>query len=171
MHGLNNLVASGKVLYLGISDTPAWVVVKANDYARSHGLRPFSVYQGQWNAGCRSLEAEVIPMCIDQGMAIVPWGPVGGGKFKSRAVRAKTATDTGSPRGDDLDDEHIKISEVLEDVADEKGTTLHAVVCDPDFPVKMLTVPADLIGPCIRPTKSAICRSHCRPAEGGATGG
>jgi aryl-alcohol dehydrogenase-like predicted oxidoreductase len=41
MHGLNNLVASGKVLYLGVSDTPAWVVVKANDYARAHGLRPF----------------------------------------------------------------------------------------------------------------------------------
>jgi len=43
MQSLNHLVASGKVLYLGISDTPAWVVSKANEYARNHGLRQFSV--------------------------------------------------------------------------------------------------------------------------------
>jgi len=46
MHGLNDLVVAGKVMYLGISDTPAWVVSMANEYARAHGLRPFSVYQG-----------------------------------------------------------------------------------------------------------------------------
>ena len=41
MQGLNNLVVSGKVLYLGISDSPAWVVTKANQYARDHGLATF----------------------------------------------------------------------------------------------------------------------------------
>ncbi|GLA83612.1 hypothetical protein AtubIFM56815_007817 [Aspergillus tubingensis] len=46
MQSLNHLVAQGKVLYLGISDAPAWVVSKANMYARVHGLRGFSVYQG-----------------------------------------------------------------------------------------------------------------------------
>jgi len=46
MHSLNDLVVSGKVLYLGISDTPAWIVAKANQYARDHGLRQFVVYQG-----------------------------------------------------------------------------------------------------------------------------
>ncbi|KAJ5669172.1 sterigmatocystin biosynthesis dehydrogenase stcV [Penicillium macrosclerotiorum] len=56
MHGLNSLVAVGKVLYLGVSDTPAWIVVKDNDYAHANGLRPFSVYQGKWNAGFRDLE-------------------------------------------------------------------------------------------------------------------
>jgi len=39
MVGLNRLVAAGKVLYLGISDTPAWIVTQANQYARDHGLR------------------------------------------------------------------------------------------------------------------------------------
>lgn len=62
MHGLNALITAGKVLYLGVSDTPAWVVVKANEYARSHGLRPFSVYQGKWNASYRDMEREIIPM-------------------------------------------------------------------------------------------------------------
>lgn len=43
MQGLNDLVRSGKVLYLGISDTPAWVVAGANEYARAHGLAQFVV--------------------------------------------------------------------------------------------------------------------------------
>lgn len=47
MNSLHQLVMSGKVIYLGISDTPAWIVVKCNDYARFHGLTQFSVYQGQ----------------------------------------------------------------------------------------------------------------------------
>lgn len=53
MQSLNIMVQQGKVLYLGISDTPAWIVSQANQYARDHGLRPFSVYQGRWNAAMR----------------------------------------------------------------------------------------------------------------------
>ncbi|PWY64827.1 norsolorinic acid reductase [Aspergillus eucalypticola CBS 122712] len=126
MHGLNNLVASGKVLYLGVSDTPAWVVVKANDYARAHGLRPFSVYQGRWNAGFRDLEREVIPMCRDQGMAIAPWAPLGAGKFKSAETR-KSDAGSGSARGAELSETDIKVSDALEKVANRKNTTLHAI--------------------------------------------
>ncbi|PYI02683.1 Aldo/keto reductase [Aspergillus sclerotiicarbonarius CBS 121057] len=126
MHGLNNLVTSGKVLYLGVSDTPAWVVVKANDYARAHGLRPFSVYQGKWNAGFRDLEREIIPMCRDQGMAIAPWAPLGQGRFKSAEARSSEA-EAGSARGANLTETDIKVSDALEKVAKRKGTTLHAI--------------------------------------------
>lgn len=127
MHGLNSLITSGKVLYLGISDTPAWVVVKANDYARANGLRPFSVYQGKWNAGYRDMEREVIPMCRDQGMGIAPWGPLGGGKFKTAEAR-KAAQGDSSNRGAQLSETDVKISDALEKVAKKKGGTLHAVV-------------------------------------------
>ncbi|GKZ19788.1 hypothetical protein AbraIFM66951_010795 [Aspergillus brasiliensis] len=126
MHGLNNLVTSGKVLYLGVSDTPAWVVVKANDYARANGLRPFSVYQGKWNAGSRDLEREVIPMCRDQGMALAPWAPLGQGKFKSAEAR-KSDAGAGSARAADLSEDDIKVSDALEKVANRKNTTLHAI--------------------------------------------
>ena len=47
MRGLHQLVTAGKVLYLGVSDTPAWVVSRANQYARDHALTPFVIYQGQ----------------------------------------------------------------------------------------------------------------------------
>ncbi|KAL4885458.1 NADP-dependent oxidoreductase domain-containing protein [Aspergillus karnatakaensis] len=126
MHSLNALVLSGKVLYLGVSDTPAWVVVKANDYARAHGLRPFSVYQGKWNAGYRDMEREVVPMCRDQGMAIAPWAPLGGGKFKTKEAREAQGGDS-SKRGSQLSEQDVKISEALEKVAGRKGATLHAV--------------------------------------------
>jgi aryl-alcohol dehydrogenase-like predicted oxidoreductase len=133
MHGLNNLVTAGKVLYLGVSDTPAWIVVKANDYARANGLRPFSVYQGRWNAGFRDMEREIIPMCRDQGMAIAPWAPLGQGKFKSKAARE--SEEKGSGRAAELSEHDIKVSDALEAVAKRKGTTLHAIVSAEPPPV------------------------------------
>jgi aryl-alcohol dehydrogenase-like predicted oxidoreductase len=79
MQSLNTLVSQGKVLYLGISDAPAWVVTKANEYARAHGLRPFSIYQGRFSAQARDLERDIIPMCRAEGMAIHAWGVMGNG--------------------------------------------------------------------------------------------
>lgn len=61
MHGLNDLIVAGKVLYLGISDTPAWIVSKANEYARQKGLRQFVVYQGMWNVAMRDFERDNSP--------------------------------------------------------------------------------------------------------------
>ena len=89
MQSLNSLVQQRKVLYLGISDTPAWCVVKCNAYAREHGLRPFSVYQGRWSAQARDFEREILPMCKDEGMAMAPWGVMGSGKSKSVAFRRR----------------------------------------------------------------------------------
>lgn len=84
MHSLNDLVVSGKVLYLGVSDTPAWVVTKANQYARDHGLRPFVVYQGMWSAAMRDMEREIVPMCQAEGMAICPYGVLNQGRFQTK---------------------------------------------------------------------------------------
>ncbi|KAL5333463.1 Aldo/keto reductase [Aspergillus crustosus] len=125
MHGLNVLINAGKVLYLGVSDTPAWVVVKANDYARVNGLRLFSVYQGQWSASLRDMEREVIPMRRDQGKGIAPFGALGQGKFRS--AEARDAVYNGSRRATELSEWDAKISEVLESIAVHKNTTLHAV--------------------------------------------
>ncbi|KAE9396472.1 sterigmatocystin biosynthesis dehydrogenase stcV [Gymnopus androsaceus JB14] len=83
MHSLNDLVTAGKVLYLGISDTPAWVVSSANQYARCHGLRPFVVYQGMWNAAMRDFERDIIPMCRAEGMGLAPYGVLNQGRFQT----------------------------------------------------------------------------------------
>jgi len=123
MQSLNQLVASGKVLYLGISDTPAWIVVKANEYARHHGLRQFSVYQGRWSAEYRDFERDILPMCHAEGMGLAPWGALGGGHFKSDEQR-KAAE--GRQVGESSE-AAIKVSNVLEKIAKGKDTAITSV--------------------------------------------
>lgn len=94
MQSLNHLVQRGSALYLGISNAPAWMVSKANEYARSHGLRQFSVYQGRISAGARDLEREIIPMCNEEGMAIHAWGVVGNGMLRLENWPSQDATDS-----------------------------------------------------------------------------
>lgn len=120
MDSLDVLVKQGKVLYLGISDTPAWIVAAANTYALENGKTPFSVYQGRWNIMVRDLEREIVPMCREFGMAIIPWDVVGGGKFKTaKEIQERTGT---LRWGLQQTEQEAKISAALEKVAKEVGT-------------------------------------------------
>ena len=51
----------------GVSDTPAWVVAHANQYAKDHGKTPFVIYQGAWNVMTRAFEQDIIPMASTFG--------------------------------------------------------------------------------------------------------
>ncbi|PIG82252.1 hypothetical protein AARAC_000008 [Aspergillus arachidicola] len=127
MHALNDLVSCGKVLYLGISDTPAWVVAKANQYARDYGLRPFVVYQGMWNAAMRDMEREVLPMCRDEGMAICAYGTLGQGRFQTEATfREREQTQVGR-KAKPPTPVDMAVSKVLESIAAKKGTALTSI--------------------------------------------
>lgn len=123
MQSLNDVVSSGKVLYLGVSDTPAWIVSKANQYARDHGLRQFSVYQGQWSAASRDFERDIIPMTISEGMGLAPWGSLGGGQFKTEEQRS---TGEGRKLGE-VSEKALAVSKVLEGIAKAKGTLITSV--------------------------------------------
>ncbi|GFP63802.1 putative aryl-alcohol dehydrogenase AAD14 [Saccharomyces cerevisiae] len=118
--------AAGKVLYLGVSDTPAWVVSAANYYATSHGKTPFSIYQGKWNVLNRDFERDIIPMARHFGMALAPWDVMGGGRFQSKKAmeeRKKNGEGLRTFVGDpEQTDAEIKISEALTKVAEEHGT-------------------------------------------------
>lgn len=126
MLGLNDLMRSGKVLYLGISDTPAWVVSKANQYARDHGLRQFVVYQGEYNASMRDLERDIIPMCQDEGMALALFGSLNQGRFQTQAEFQKREKEgyEGGRNFVPLSQHDKQVSLGLERIADKKGTTL-----------------------------------------------
>ncbi|KAK5204592.1 putative aryl-alcohol dehydrogenase aad14 [Exophiala xenobiotica] len=124
MDSLHILVEQGKVLYLGISDTPAWIVSAANTYARSHGKTPFSVYQGRWNIMLRDFERDIIPMARHFGMALCPWDVIGGGKFQSKKqieARKKQGEGLRSMISGDQSPQEEKISAALEKVAGEHG--------------------------------------------------
>ncbi|KAI4762490.1 putative aryl-alcohol dehydrogenase Aad14 [Aureobasidium sp. EXF-3400] len=131
MDSLHILVEQGKVLYLGISDTPAWVVSAANYYAKAHGKTPFSIYQGRWNIMLRDFEREIIPMARHFGMALAPWDVLGGGRFQSKAALEERKKNNEGIRslmgGPEQTDEELKMSAALEEVANEHNVTLTAV--------------------------------------------
>ncbi|PAV15806.1 arylalcohol dehydrogenase [Pyrrhoderma noxium] len=83
MNHLHHLVVSGKVLYLGVSDTPAWIVATANQYARDNGKTPFVIYQGAWNVMEQSFERDIIPMARQHGLALAPWNVLAAGKLRT----------------------------------------------------------------------------------------
>jgi aryl-alcohol dehydrogenase-like predicted oxidoreductase len=121
---LHTLVLQGKVLYLGISDSPAWVVSKANQYAKDHGKTPFCIYQGNWSILERSFERDIIPMARSEGLALAPWGVLGGGKIRSNAeeARRKETGEKGrtllNPSWERTPDEK-KACDVLEEIGKE----------------------------------------------------
>ncbi|KAF8073440.1 NADP-dependent oxidoreductase domain-containing protein [Lyophyllum atratum] len=126
MRGLHALVLAGKVLYLGISDSPAWVVSKANQYARDHALTPFVIYQGSWNVMDRDFERDIIPMARSEGIALAPWNVLAGGKFRTDAEeeeRRKTGEEGRKIMGPwERNEKEKKVSAALEKVAEEVGT-------------------------------------------------
>ena len=127
MHALDDLVKSGKVVYLGISDTPAWVVSKANQYARDHGLRQFSVYQGMWNAAFRDFERDIIPMCRDEGMALCPYGVLNQGRFQTEATFKEREKNNPGRKFIPVSEHDKRVSKVLEGMAKEKGVELFQI--------------------------------------------
>lgn len=121
MQSLNDLVRSGKVLYLGVSDTPAWIVSQANEYARSRGMAQFVIYQGRWNLIMRDIERDILPMCRNNGMALAPYGVLGSGRFKT----AKELESRAMRGGDKPSEAELKVVKVLEEVANEIGDDTH----------------------------------------------
>ncbi|KAK9427477.1 NADP-dependent oxidoreductase domain-containing protein [Lipomyces doorenjongii] len=126
MDALHILVEQGKVLYLGVSDTPAWIVAAANTYAIDYGKTPFSIYQGRWNLLIRDFERDIIPMARQFGMALAPWDVLGGGKFQTKAEleRRKNAGESlrkSAGRSPHQTEDEIKMSEALAMVASEHG--------------------------------------------------
>jgi len=126
MDSLHILVVQGKVLYLGISDTPAWVVAQANQYAIDHGKTPFVIYQGLWNVLNRSFERDIIPMARAFGMALAPWSVLAAGKIRSDEEE-KRRLETGE-KGRTLSgnewmrtENEKKVCDALEKVAKEVG--------------------------------------------------
>ncbi|EIW79233.1 arylalcohol dehydrogenase [Coniophora puteana RWD-64-598 SS2] len=126
MNGLHSLVQQHKVLYLGISDTPAWVVARANQWARDHGKTQFVIYQGAWSVMQRDFEREIVGMARAEGMALAPWNVLAGGKLRTDAEeerRRKTGEKGRDPFGIGWErtETEKKMSAALEKIAKEVG--------------------------------------------------
>ncbi len=88
MEALHDVVRSGKARYLGASSMHAWQFAKAQHVAAAHGWTRFVSMQNHYNLLYREEEREMIPLCRDQGVGIIPWSPLARGRL-ARAPEAK----------------------------------------------------------------------------------
>jgi len=89
LRGLDDLIRSGKVLYIGVSDTPAWVVSQANTMAELRGWTSFAGLQVEYSLLQRTPERELLPMAKSFGMAVTPWGAIAGGALTGKYLRGE----------------------------------------------------------------------------------
>lgn len=87
MRGLEDLVSGGKVLYIGVSDTPAWVVSHAQTLAQLRGWAAFAGLQIEYSLLQRTPERDLLPMAKHFGLAVTPWGAIGGGALSGKYLR------------------------------------------------------------------------------------
>lgn len=84
MRGLDDLARAGKILYAGISDTPAWVAARAQTLAELRGALPLVAYQGAYNLVDRGIEADVLPMTQALGLSVLAFDLLGGGALTGK---------------------------------------------------------------------------------------
>jgi len=87
MRGLEDVVRSGKVRYIGISNHPAWMMMKANSFSEHMGWEKFVATQNYYSIASRDIEREIAPMAISEGISIMPWSPLAGGFLSGKFTR------------------------------------------------------------------------------------
>jgi aryl-alcohol dehydrogenase-like predicted oxidoreductase len=92
MRALDDLVASGKVRYIGLSDTPAWKVAQAQTIARFRGWAPLVALQIEYSLLERTVEGELMPMALEMGLGVTPWSPLKSGVLSGKYTRESSAT-------------------------------------------------------------------------------
>jgi aryl-alcohol dehydrogenase-like predicted oxidoreductase len=101
MRGLEDVVRSGKVRYIGVSNHPAWMVMKANSIADKMGWTKFIASQNFYSIASRDIEREIVPMALSEGIGIMPWSPLAGGFLSGKFTRDKAIA--GESRRDTFD--------------------------------------------------------------------
>jgi aryl-alcohol dehydrogenase-like predicted oxidoreductase len=119
VRALDDLVSTGKVLHVGISDTPAWVVARAVTLAELRGWSPFVALQAPYSLADRDVERELLPMASSLGMTFTPWGMLEGG-----ALTGKYLNEEDEPRRyDGVGARANSIAREVIAIADELGAT------------------------------------------------
>jgi aryl-alcohol dehydrogenase-like predicted oxidoreductase len=90
LRGLDDLIRSGKVHYIGISDTPAWIVSRANAIAELRGWTAFTGLQVEYSLMQRTPERDLLPMAKALDIAVTPWAPLAGGALTGKYLKGET---------------------------------------------------------------------------------
>jgi len=96
LQALNDVVRAGKARYIGASSMYAWQFMKALLLAEAHGWTRFVSMQNHYNLVYREEEREMIPLCIDQGIGVIPWSPLARGFLAGNRTQEKGGVTTRS---------------------------------------------------------------------------
>jgi len=122
MRALDDAVRAGKVRYVGISDTPAWVVSRANTLADWRGWSPFIGVQLPYSLVQREIERELRPMADALDLSVAAWSPLAGGVLSGKFTRTMSDAPTRVDRKD-IGERDLRIAREVDAVADELGAT------------------------------------------------
>ena len=130
LRALDDLVRSGKVRYIGASNHTGWQLMKALAISDKQNLEKFVTLQAYYSLIARDLENELVPLCLDQNLGILPWSPLGGGfltgKYKREKERPENAR-RSDPENQFLqfdEDKGFYIVDELETVAKNHNATI-----------------------------------------------
>jgi aryl-alcohol dehydrogenase-like predicted oxidoreductase len=129
MRGLDDLVRQGKVLYVGISDTPAWEVARANTLAELRGWTPFVGLQIRYSLLDRAVERELLPMAKQLDLGVTPWDTLGSGVLTGKYNRDPELRGRAALR-DRIGSRDLAIAEEVVKIAEEIGRTPAQVALD-----------------------------------------
>ncbi|WP_121160578.1 aldo/keto reductase [Micromonospora pisi] len=125
MSALHDVVRAGKARYLGASSMYAWQFAKAQHVAERNGWTPFSSMQPHYNLVYREEEREMLPLCLDQGVGVIPWSPLARGLLagtRGRGDERRTTRAHSDSFGDTLYDESdFAVVDVVDRIADQRG--------------------------------------------------
>jgi aryl-alcohol dehydrogenase-like predicted oxidoreductase len=133
MRALDDLVRAGKVVYLGICNTPAWRVAEMQTLAELRGWAPLVALQIEYSLVERTVEHELLPMAEALGLGVLPWSPLGGGVLTGKYTRADLSADNAADvpptrkgviaSSGHLNERSLAIADVVAEVAQESGVT------------------------------------------------
>lgn len=125
LEALHDVVRAGKALYLGASSMFAWQFAKMLYTAAANGWTRFVTMQNHYNLLYREEEREMMPLCLEEGIGVLPWSPLArgllAGKRPTKTIRAKTDTYGHQLYGEELGDADARVVESLEALANEAG--------------------------------------------------
>ena len=125
MRAFDDIIRQGKVLYIGISDAPAWIVAQANTLAQCYGWTPFVALQVEYSLIQRTPERDLLPMAKAFDLAVTPWSPLGRGVLTGKYNKRNGNSEQGRMEimGGNISERQLAIADVVSQVAEEIGRT------------------------------------------------
>jgi aryl-alcohol dehydrogenase-like predicted oxidoreductase len=122
MRALDDMIRAGKILYIGVSDTPAWIISRANTIAELHGWTQFIALQIEYSLIQRTPERDLIPMANYLDLAITPWATIGGGALTGKYLNKKDKEPARlTEKSVRLNEKNTEIAREVVNVAEELG--------------------------------------------------